>query len=57
MPLKPWWELPRYAYRPQYLQLALLLQERQPPQNARAIALLEALGPGTGVKAPEPHPG
>ncbi len=37
-----WWELPKLAYRPQYLQLTYLLQERQPPVATRIADLLLA---------------
>lgn len=57
MPVMLWWELPRYTYRPQYLQLALLLQERQPSQEDRALALDQVLRLGREVRAREPFPG
>ena len=43
MSVVSWWELPRYAYRPQYLQLALLLQEQQPPPEVRLVDLALSL--------------
>lgn len=39
-----WWELPLYPFRPQYLQLALLLQERQPSPADRRLDLAVAQG-------------
>ena len=48
-----WWELPRYPYRPQFLQLALILEERQPSTEAREIAFLLATALGREVQAPD----
>ncbi len=38
----PWWEMPKLAYRPQYLQLTYLLQELQPSTATRVADLLLA---------------
>ena len=53
----PWWELPRFAYRPQYLLLASLLQEKQPPLEVRALELALTLALRPQVVAPDPSPG
>lgn len=41
-----WWELPHYPFRPQYLQLTLLLQERQPSLADRRLDLALAQSNG-----------
>ena len=53
----PWWELPRFAYRPQYLLLASLLQEKHPPLEVRALELALTLALRPEVVAPDPSPG
>lgn len=40
---RPWWELPKLPYRPQYLQLKYVMQERQPSQAQRRVQLALAL--------------